>query len=290
MSKWNNLEEIKLIVENCYTYSDVLRSLDLPSRGDNFITLKKFINKNKIDISHFAINNPDNYSKLKISNKERKIEDIFIINSDATSKLLRRKITKFNLIPYECGIDRCNIKDEWLGGKLVLALDHINGVWHDNRLENLRFLCPNCHSQTETYVGKNGSKYKRLQFQIDNKDFFKGRGKLNFQQLIKEESNKTREEVNYFKQDVFSIKGIEINKIEIQKEVLDHPISKVAKKYNCSDSALRKTLVKRGIFIPAAKHEGYWIKLEHGKINKIIYEDLVCENGKYIIKEFLENK
>lgn len=284
MSKWNNLEEIKLIVEKCYTYSDVLRSLDLPSRGDNFITLKNFINKNKISISHFVINSPSNYSKLKISNKERKIEDIFVINSDATSKILRRKITKFSLITYECGIERCNIKDEWLGGKLVLALDHINGIWHDNRIENLRFLCPNCHSQTDTYVGKNGSKYKRLQFEINNKEFVRGRGKLNFQQLIKEESNKTREEVNYFKQDAFLIKGTEVNKVEIQKEVLDYPISKVAKKYNCSDSGLRKTLVKRGIFLPAAKHEGYWIKLEHEKINKIIYEDLICENGKYIEK------
>ena len=44
---------------------------------------------------------------------------------------------------------------EWINGKLVLELDHINGDHTDNRIENLRFLCPNCHSQTETFRSKN---------------------------------------------------------------------------------------------------------------------------------------
>lgn len=50
---------------------------------------------------------------------------------------------------YECGISR------WLGTKLTLQLDHINGINDDNRIDNLRMLCPNCHSQTETFSGKN---------------------------------------------------------------------------------------------------------------------------------------
>jgi hypothetical protein len=49
----------------------------------------------------------------------------------------------------ECGLD------SWLGKSLVLELDHINGIRSDNRLENLRLLCPNCHSQTETFRGRN---------------------------------------------------------------------------------------------------------------------------------------
>jgi len=70
----------------------------------------------------------------------------------ATRAGVRRVIIKDSLIPYKCG--ECGIS-EWNNRKLALHLDHINGKNSDHRLENLRFLCPNCHSQTETYTGKN---------------------------------------------------------------------------------------------------------------------------------------
>jgi 5-methylcytosine-specific restriction endonuclease McrA len=70
----------------------------------------------------------------------------------ATRAGVRRVIIKDDLIPYKCG--ECGIS-EWNNKKLALHLDHINGKNSDHRLDNLRFLCPNCHSQTETYTGKN---------------------------------------------------------------------------------------------------------------------------------------
>ena len=70
----------------------------------------------------------------------------------ATRAGVRRVIIKDKLIPYEC--NECSIS-EWNGKQLALHLDHINGKNSDHRLENLRFLCPNCHSQTQTYTGKN---------------------------------------------------------------------------------------------------------------------------------------
>jgi predicted RNA-binding Zn-ribbon protein involved in translation (DUF1610 family) len=65
---------------------------------------------------------------------------------------VRRVIIKDGLLPYKCS--ECGI-NEWNDKKLALHLDHINGKNGDHRLENLRFLCPNCHSQTDTYTGKN---------------------------------------------------------------------------------------------------------------------------------------
>lgn len=70
--------------------------------------------------------------------------------------VVRRRIIQDGLLEYKCAI--CGIS-EWNGKKLSLELDHINGVNNDNRLHNLRFLCPNCHSQTSTYGAKNKDLY-----------------------------------------------------------------------------------------------------------------------------------
>jgi 5-methylcytosine-specific restriction endonuclease McrA len=68
------------------------------------------------------------------------------------------RVLKENVIKYQCA--ECGMFDKWNGKKIILQLDHINGVNNDNRVENLRFLCPNCHSQTKTYSGKNRNKRK----------------------------------------------------------------------------------------------------------------------------------
>ena len=75
------------------------------------------------------------------------------INEYATRASVRKVVLKENLVKYECSL--CGLKNEWNGMKISLHLDHINGKNGDNRIENLRFLCPNCHSQTKTYAGRN---------------------------------------------------------------------------------------------------------------------------------------
>lgn len=65
---------------------------------------------------------------------------------------LKEKVIKNKLLKYKCA--ECGIST-WKNKPLVLQLDHINGNNRDNRIENLRLLCPNCHAQTETYCGKN---------------------------------------------------------------------------------------------------------------------------------------
>src|SRR5436309_2821566 len=79
--------------------------------------------------------------------------EILVANSRylGTSTLKARLLREGLLEPhcYTCGLT------EWLGKPLTLVLDHINGVRNDNRLANLRLLCPNCHSQTPTFAGRN---------------------------------------------------------------------------------------------------------------------------------------
>lgn len=84
--------------------------------------------------------------------------EIFKENSRHSNELVKDRIVKNDLLEYRCS--KCGI-DSWQGETIVLDLDHANGDNADNRLENLRYLCPNCHSQTDTYKGRNKNNGKR---------------------------------------------------------------------------------------------------------------------------------
>ena len=84
---------------------------------------------------------------------------VFIKDSSYTNRTkLKKRILDYDLLPYLCFV--CGNKGKWKGKNLVLVLDHINGVKLDHRLENLRFVCPNCDSQLPTFKSKN-IKYQR---------------------------------------------------------------------------------------------------------------------------------
>ena len=84
--------------------------------------------------------------------------NMFVLNSAYNHSTIKRNIIKYNLIPYECAT--CKNQGKHNGLDLTLQLDHINGIKVDQTLSNLRFLCPNCHSQTQTYAGGNRKKVK----------------------------------------------------------------------------------------------------------------------------------
>lgn len=141
-------EELREIVKESFTYREVLQKLGYQTYGGrNNETLKKRLEKYNISISHFTISN--------LQPVKRNEKNVFCKESTASQATLRRWFTKGNYIPYKCSI--CGI-NKWQEKEISLQLDHINGDNHDNRLENLRWLCPNCHSQTSTFCGKHTKK------------------------------------------------------------------------------------------------------------------------------------
>lgn len=144
-------EEFKNIVANSYTYSDCLRALDLGTNGGSSTdVLKRRIQELGCSIEHFTRRG----QKGRASTYARyTLDEILIKDSPYAniSKLKERLLNETDM-KYECAI--CGLSD-WLDEPLSLHLDHINGINNDHRRENLRFLCPNCHSQTATYAGRN---------------------------------------------------------------------------------------------------------------------------------------
>ena len=140
-------EEFKKIIASSYTYSDALRALGLgTSGGSSTDILKRRIRELNCSIEHFSRQASGKYAKYSL-------EEILVENSTyANISSLKKRLIDAKKIEYKCAI--CGIS-EWLGKPLSLQLDHINGINNDHRLENLRLLCPNCHSQTDTYSGKN---------------------------------------------------------------------------------------------------------------------------------------
>jgi transposase len=147
INKWSK-DKLLNAVKMAECKSDVLRAMDISTKSGNFQTLDKYCRIYSIDTSHLKYQYRGNKFESKKTN-----EEIFTINSNFSKGSLKKRIIQCGLIEYKCS--KCNNDGFWVGKKLVLQLDHINGTTYDNRLCNLRFLCPNCHSQTKTFGAKN---------------------------------------------------------------------------------------------------------------------------------------
>lgn len=133
---------------NCW--SDICRGLGLSPTGSNFKTVRKYVEKLSLSVEHFDY--AAAYKNRKTNPPTYTLEEVLVEHSYYNTGSLKRRLIKAGLLEYKCA--RCGI-DQWLKEPIVLQLDHINGVNTDNRLENLRLLCPNCHSRTPTFTSKN---------------------------------------------------------------------------------------------------------------------------------------
>ena len=148
---WANKEIFIKDLSAAESISDFLMQRGLSTSSGNFYTFKKWVYIHSVDIENFNYKKSIKKHKVKLI-KKVSLDDIFCEKSIVSKQQLRKRVKKENLIEYKC---QCGVKGMWQGKCITLQLEHKNGNNSDNRLSNLEYLCPNCHSQTTTYGSKN---------------------------------------------------------------------------------------------------------------------------------------
>lgn len=243
-------EEFQDIVNKSNSITECLSYFNLSNKGSNSETLKERIKHDNIDATSLykkiKLNHVKRIRKV-ISNNKKPISYYLLEDSNCNRTNLKRRLTEEGLLEHKCYI--CNVK-EWNNKPLSLQLDHINGISNDNRLENLRLLCPNCHSQTDNFAGKNLKKIKAT-YSKDckncNKHFISNReSKVCC-------SSKCAWKLSKPKCDV------KPSKEELEVLVKQKPISKIGEQFGVDGNSVRKWCKKLGID-SRIYGRGYWQK------------------------------
>ena len=231
MTKIDNFtrEEFEKIVQNSSTFSEISIAAGYSKNSTATEQIKKKCEQWNISLEHLT-----GYKK---SNKELTFEDIFIENSQVAQSSLRRYYLKGEYSPYVCSI--CGQPAEWNGKPLSLTLDHINGDNKDNRLENLRWVCPNCDRQLPTFCGKN----IKHRYNAREKNFCVDCGKeiVAGSERCLECHHKTQYHCEHPSRE------------ELKDLIRNFSFVELGKRYGVSDNAIRKWCLKEGL--PTKKSE-----------------------------------
>jgi len=215
LPKW--LDILPEIVKNSKCRSDVLRQLKLTTNGSgNHSTVKRWIEKLNLDISHFDYRKAISDKMLNTYSYIRYIDSDFLIENWTGSITPIKRWAKNNL-KYQCEL--CNNIGTHNNLPLKLQLDHKNGNNKDNRVENLRWLCPNCHTQTDTFAAKKLNLHREKKMNLE----------WRHQPRIKQR------------------KVIWPSKEILEGEIKEFSMVSLGKKYGVSDNAIRKWCKKYGI-------------------------------------------
>ena len=240
-----NKEEFNKVCKSKPSLADILRHFGLHAGAGNYKTLKKRIEEDEIDISHIQLGLKANLNREPVI-KYKKKEDVlhlFCENGKDNRFALKKFIRRFDMLDDHC--QKCGLGSEWQGEEISLQLDHINGVNNDNRIENLRFLCPNCHSQTTSFNGKN--KKNRYNCSDCGKEVTKEAKRCTSCSSIHAQKDKCRRPEKHI----------------LKSLVWEKPCVKIAKDFDVSDSVIGKWCKFYDIDKPP---RGYWAKKDAGTI------------------------
>ncbi|MER7400150.1 HNH endonuclease signature motif containing protein [Streptomyces sp. NPDC000151] len=144
------------VVSTSFSLADALRKLDLPDNSRTRQLLRHWISERDLDTSHFL---GQGHRRGKPGTTPMRPPESILVKHDGTRRtktvLLRRALRQVGVAErcFECGTGPV-----WTGKPMTLEIDHIDGDWSDDRLENLRLLCPNCHATTRTWCRGGGKR------------------------------------------------------------------------------------------------------------------------------------
>lgn len=216
-------EELQEIISNSTNINEALRKIGYKYLGGtNHNLFKQVCEELNIDYSHFT--------GITKNNIKRNEENVFCENSTASQTTLKNWYLKGKYSEYKCSI--CGI-NEWNNKPLVLRLDHINGINGDNRLDNLRWICPNCDSQLETFC--RGHKYIRPK--EENHNYCQKCGK------------EISQNATYCVECAHLISRIveRPSREELKNLIRNKPFVQIAKQYGVSDKAITKWCVANNL-------------------------------------------
>ena len=145
------------IVESSLSYAEVMRRLGVKQTGASQSNIKRLVQKFGISTDHFLGQARNQGNNHRGGPRKATADEILILRDPLAhhEKAVRLRRAMIDIgIAYCCAI--CGMEPVWNCEPLMLTVDHINGSRNDNRRENLRFLCPNCHSQTPTFGKSKG--------------------------------------------------------------------------------------------------------------------------------------